>query len=188
MLVYWKERRIEQGTMTDGVNRSHTSRPPRRLRRQHKMPLSIVVTSIYSRWPPVASRAACHPSASRSSRCTPHGPPIPLDDPYHVMNWSSALDIQRAVQVQDRRSPRRNMRPIGRFPGEFVGYSMQTTNPLLDTTDVMDPMKRIENLWTSSIPSASFLLRPHDVPDSFAQVSAQGNVSLPGRCPSMAYN
>ena len=57
------------------------------------------------------------------------------------------------------------MRPIGRFPGEFVSYSTQTTNRLLDTTD---PMKRIENSWTSSIPSASFLLRPHDVPDSFA--------------------
>jgi hypothetical protein len=94
-----------------------------------------------------------------------------LDDPYHATNQSNILDVRRAARVRDRRSPRRNMQPIGRFPGGFVivGYLTQTMSHLLDTTD---PMKRIENSWTSSIPSAFFLLRPQDVPDRFSQVSA----------------
>ena len=68
----------------------------------------------------------------------------------------------------------------GRFHGEIVitGYSMLMMSPLLD---MMDLMKRIDCLWTSFIPSASCLHRAPDIADGFAQVSAQGDVSLPGR-------
>ena len=64
----------------------------------------------------------------------------------------------------------------GRFYGEIVitGYSMLMMSPLLD---MMDLMKRIDCLWIS----ASCLHRTPDIADGFAQVSAQGDVSLPGR-------
>ena len=95
----------------------------------------------------------------------------PLDGPYHVTTYSNTLDVRRTARLRNQRRLRSNVRPIGRFRGGFaiVGNSMQTMSLLLDTTG---PMKRIEHSWTSSIPSASFLLRPHDVADSFAQVPA----------------
>ncbi len=77
------------------------------------------------------------------------------------------------------------MRPMGRFRDGFVivGDSMQTS--LLSDMTVL--MKRIGRFWTSSIPSMSFLLKLYGVVDSFAQVSAQRDVSLPRRRPSTAY-
>ena len=95
----------------------------------------------------------------------------PLDGPYHVMTYFNTLDDRRAAQLRNQRRLRSNVRPTGRFRGGFaiVGNSMQTTSLLSDTTD---PMKRTEHSWTSSIPSAFFLLRSRDVADSFAQVPA----------------
>ena len=58
------------------------------------------------------------------------------------------------------------------FHGRFAiaSYLMVSTSPLLD---MMDPVKMIYCLWTSFIPSVSFLHRPSDTADSFTQVSAQ---------------
>ena len=111
----------------------------------------------------------------------------PLDGPCVVTNWSDILDVLRAPQLRVWKRRTSNVRPTGRFRGGFAiaGNSMLTTSPLLDTTD---QMKRIDRLWTSFIPSASFLLKPSDIADGFDQVSAQGDVSLPGRRPSTAYH
>jgi hypothetical protein len=79
----------------------------------------------------------------------------PLDSPYVMTNQCTTLDARRTARLRDRSS---NVRAIGKFRGGFaiVGYSMQTTSLLLGMTV---PMKRIGRSWTSSIPSASLLLR-----------------------------
>ena len=101
----------------------------------------------------------------------------PLDGPCVVTNWSNTLDILQAARQRVWKRRTSNVYPTGRFRGGFViaSYLMLTMSPPLDT---MDPL----------ISSASFLLRPRDIADGFAQVSTQENVSLPGRRPSTAYH
>ena len=111
----------------------------------------------------------------------------PLNGLCIVTNWFNILDVLRSPRLRVWKRWTSNVRPTGRFRGgiAIAGYSMLTTSPLLDTAE---PMKRTDRLWTSFIPSASFLHRTSDNTDGFTQVSAQGDASLPGRRPSTAYH